>query len=119
MRSSEEGRGSPKSVPLVGGKCCTPPGQLLPLDRTLWPLVSQGGGTITGVSGERRAQCQRAEEHLQVKWAEQDSMSPESPQPMQEVTLPPGFKEVMACLLRDPSTATTFKVPLEPMQHRQ
>ena len=67
-------------------------------------------------SGARRAQCQRAEDHLQVKWAEQGSTSPESLEPMQVFTLPQGFEEVMACLQRDPSLATTFEVPLELMQ---
>ena len=67
-------------------------------------------------SGEKRAQCQRVEEHLHVKWAEQDSLSPKSPEPMQEVALPPGFKEVMACLQRDLSPVTAFKAPLESMQ---
>ena len=68
-------------------------------------------------SGERRAQCQRAEECLQVKQAEWDSTSlPRSPEPMQGVALPLGFKEVMACLQRDPLPVTAFKVPLEPTQ---
>ena len=35
---------------------------------------------------------------------------------MQEVAPPPGFKEVMACLQRDPLPATIFEAPLEPMQ---
>ena len=35
---------------------------------------------------------------------------------MQEVALPPGFKEVKACLQRDLLPVTAFKVPLEPMQ---
>ena len=34
---------------------------------------------------------------------------------MPEVYLPPGFKEVMACLQRDPSHLTASKAPLEPM----
>ena len=59
----------------------------------------------------------KAEEHPQVEWAEQDSAPPpRSPEPMQEVVLPLGFKEVMACLQRDPLPATAFKAPLEPMQ---
>ena len=35
---------------------------------------------------------------------------------MQVVALPPGFKEGMACLQRDPSPLTAFEAPLEPMQ---
>ena len=35
---------------------------------------------------------------------------------MQDVALPVGFKEIMACLQRDLSPATTFEVPLEPTQ---
>ena len=64
-------------------------------------------------SGERRARCQRAEEHLQVEQPEQDLASP---LPMQEVAPPLGIKEVMACLQRDPLPVTTFEVTLEPKQ---
>ena len=35
---------------------------------------------------------------------------------IQKVALPSGFKEVMACLRRDPLHATALKVPLEPLQ---
>ena len=35
---------------------------------------------------------------------------------MQEVTPTPGFKEVIACLQRDPLPVTAFEVHLEPMQ---
>ena len=54
---------------------------------------------------------------MQVEWAEQDSMSPPgSPVPMQEVALPQGFKEVMACLQRDLLPVTAFEAPLESTQ---
>ena len=57
------------------------------------------------------------EEHLQVEWAEQDSvLPPGSLEPMQGVALPLGFKEVMVCLQRDSLPATAFKAPLEPVQ---
>ena len=67
--------------------------------------------------GERRAQCWRAEEHLQVELAEWDSTSPPgSPKSMQEFALPLDFKEVTAYLQRDPSSVTAFEAPLEPTQ---
>ena len=57
------------------------------------------------------------EEHLQADEAEQDSMSPaRTPEPMPEVALPPGFKEVTACLQRTQSPLTASEVPLEPIQ---
>ena len=47
--------------------------------------------------------------------AEKDSASPPgSPKPIQKIALPPGFKEVTACLQRDP--AIPIKAPLELMQ---
>ena len=53
----------------------------------------------------------------QVEQVEQDSASPPRLlEAVQEVTLPLGFKEVMACLQRDLSPVTTFEVPLHPMQ---
>ena len=68
-------------------------------------------------SGERRAQCQRAEECLQVEQTKRGSTSPpRSPEPMPEFALPPGFKEVMACLQREPLPLTASEVPMEPMQ---
>ena len=42
-----------------------------------------------------------------------------SPKPMeavQKVAPPPGFKEVMACLGRDPSPVTALKATLEPLE---
>ena len=45
------------------------------------------------------AGCHRAEEHQQVEEMKQESTSPTGPLEMvQEVALPPGFQEVMACL---------------------
>ena len=68
-------------------------------------------------SGERRAQCQRAEECLQGYQTEQDSTLPgRSPEPLPEVALPLGFKEVMACLQRDLLPLTASEAALEPMQ---
>ena len=54
---------------------------------------------------------------MQDNKTEQDSMSPaRSPEPMPEVALPLAFKEVMACLQRDPLPLTASEAPLEPMQ---
>ena len=66
-------------------------------------------------AGGRRAWCQRVEECLQT--AELHPMSPtKSPKPVQEITLPPGFMGVVACLQRDPLPMTTIKAPMEPTQ---
>ena len=68
-------------------------------------------------SGGRKAQCQGAEEHQQAKEPRKESAS--SPKPMEAVqkgALPPGFKEVMACLRRDPSPTTALEAPMEPLQ---
>ena len=55
------------------------------------------------------------EEHLQT--AELHPVSPpKSPKPVQEIALPPGFTEVVACLQRDPLPTTTTKAPREPLQ---
>ena len=60
----------------------------------------------------RRAQHQRAEECQKAMQAELDFMSPpRSPKPVQEVTLPPGFKGVMACLQRDSSCQSPLRHP--------
>ena len=68
-------------------------------------------------SGGRRAWCQRAEQHQQVEGTRQESSSPPRPlEAAQEVAPHPSFKEVTACLQRDPSPATAFKVPPEPLQ---
>ena len=66
-------------------------------------------------TGGRRAQCQRAEEHLQA--TELDPMSPpKSPELVQEITLPPGFMGVVACLWRNPLPTATIEAPMELMQ---
>ena len=67
-------------------------------------------------SEARRAQCQRAEEHLQAEQAEWDSTSPGSPEPIQMMAPSPGFKQVTVCLQGDPLSVTTFEVPLESIQ---
>ena len=67
-------------------------------------------------SEARRTQCQRVGEHLQIGQAEQNSPSPESPEPIQVVAPPLGFKGVMACLQGAPLLVTTSEVPLEHMQ---
>ena len=92
-----------------------------------WPVTTTGQTPLvphklrqrphSWSSGERGAWSWRVEECQQVKQAEWDSTSPPGPlEAVQEVVPPPGFKEVMACLQRDPSPATTFEAPLEPMQ---
>ena len=40
----------------------------------------------------------------------------ESPELVQEITLPSGFTGVVACLQKDPSPMATIEAPLEPMQ---
>ena len=80
-------------------KVLHPLGWLLLLDKPLQPSASQGGDTTTRVLGKGELDAKGWEECLQVNQADQDSMSPaRSPEPMPEVGLPPGFKEVMACL---------------------
>ena len=65
--------------------------------------------------GGRRAWHQRMEEHLQA--AELDPMSPpKSPKLVQEITPPPGFMGVVACLQKDPSPMATIEAPMKPMQ---
>ena len=41
---------------------------------------------------------------------------PRSPEPVQEIIPPPGFKVVAACLQRDSLPMATIKAPMEPMQ---
>ena len=66
-------------------------------------------------TGGRRAQHQRAEEHLQT--AELHPMSPpESAKLVQEIAPLPGFTGVVACLQRDPSPKAAIKAPMGPMQ---
>ena len=113
---NNEGRGFPNSVPwversvaslLAGHHCWT--GPLVPCELRQRPHSWSSGG--------RRAQCQRVEECQQVEGARQESASPpRSLEAVLEVAPPPGFKEVMACLQRDPLPVTAFKVPAEPMQ---
>ena len=42
--------------------------------------------------------------------------SPEPMEAVQKVAPPPGFKEVMACLRRDPLPVTALEAPPEPLQ---
>ena len=67
--------------------------------------------------GGRKAQHQRVEKHQQAEETRQESAS--SPKPLeavQKVALPPGFKEVMACLQRHPWPEIALEAPLEPLQ---
>ena len=67
--------------------------------------------------GRTRAQHQRAEEHRQAMQEKYDlTSSPESPEPIPKVALPPGFKEVAACLLGDSPSLAPIEDPLEPRQ---
>ena len=114
MRSGQRWR-LPKLVPWLGESAAP-----LPVSHCCWTspsgLQQVEAETPHWSSGKRRAQHQMGKECLQVEWAEQDSSLPKSPELIQIVALPPGFKEVTACLQRHLSPATTFEVPLEPTQ---
>ena len=67
--------------------------------------------------GGRRDWCQRAEECRQAMQEKYDLMSsPESPEPVPKVALPPGFKGVVVCLLRDSPSPAPIEAPPEPRQ---
>ena len=83
------------------------------------PPISQGSKQRphSRSSRERLAQCQRADEELKVQ-----STKSEPTLPMQaleiawQVTPPPGFLGVMACLWKNPSLEKAHGAPPDPLQ---
>ena len=72
-----------------------------PLGKPLWLWASWGGNTTARVQGKRKVQDQRATGHQQAMLEEDDSSpSLECPEAIPRMALPPGFKGVVACLLR-------------------
>ena len=66
-------------------------------------------------SGGRKAWPQRAEWQQAEEPRKESKSSPKPMEAIQKVALPLGFKEVMACLRRDPSPATALEVPPKPL----
>ena len=65
----------------------------------------------------RTAWHQRAEGHLQAKLEEHDSLpSLQYPETIPKVALPPGFKGIAACLLKDSLSPAPIEALLEPRQ---
>ena len=68
-------------------------------------------------SGERMAWCQRADEELKVLSTKSEPTSPMKVLEIaQQVSPPPGFLEVMACLQKDPSLEEAHEAPPDPLQ---
>ena len=62
------------------------------------------------------AQCQRAEEQLQIPNASSEPTLPTGTlETAWQVTPPPGFLGVMACLQRDPLPVDAYKALLDPL----
>ena len=63
------------------------------------------------------AQCQREDEELKVPCKKSEPTLPTKVLEIaQQVTPPPGFLGVMACLRRDPSLEKAHGAPLDPLQ---
>ena len=99
----DKGQSFPKSVPqleesaaplLAGYHCWT---------SLSGPQQVKVEDTTTGVLGKGELNAKGQKSTCKVNQAEWDSTSPAgSPEPTPEIALPPGFKQVMACLQRDP-----------------
>ena len=106
----------PKLIPWVEGGV-TPPRLVIATEQI--PPISLGSKQRphSRSSGKRMVQCQRADEELKVPSTKSDPTLPMKVLEIaQQVTSPPGFLGLMACLQKEPSLEKAHEAPPDYLQ---